>query len=801
MWQKVVKTLIYLLVFLVPLFWLPFSFELFEFNKNYLILFLVLLAFLAWLAKMVFEDKKIRVKTGPLDLFVGIFLLAMIFSAVFSVDKTSTLFGFYGRFWPNIISLLSLGLFYFLITNNVKINKSSSGGEGKGGEGKKEEGVMTINSLLKTFLWSSFFVTLTAYLSIFNAWPKIGKAFGVKNFYLPKTFNTVGGSLEQLVVFLGIIFVLLTVYLAFSGKDDSAKEVKENDEGEETKKKGKKKVNKNFWLYLYLFSILFVLILVNSWVVWLMVFISLSLFLIFSFWKRMFKEDVNKLSLTVLFILLALIFILTNPTSEIFHQISAFSNLPKEITPSQSVSWQVGVKGLKSNFLFGSGLGNYTYIFSRYKPMSFLESPYWQIRFDRSGNYISGMIGTTGLVGILSYLILIGMFLIVSWLVLGSKSAEKDINIRLPLFIAFAALIVAQFVYYQNTTLAFTFWLLLSLGVVSWDKPQKEKVFSFKEFPELGLIFSIFFWVMLIAVGLLFFTVSKYYVADSYYRTYLTNPTSQANLVKLEKSTILNKKRVVYHLALARAYLAEINKEFTKKKPDNKKIVNLLALALKEGRLADEISPNRIAVKESLAAMYRDIRGLAKGSLDWGIKMFRKALELDPNNPVLLTELGKLELANKKTENAVKNFTKALEIRHSYIDAGVQLALIDEQNKKEDKAIKRLEGMVAKNPFSIEARFQLARLYYNQKKYDKAVTQLRNVLILYPSHISAHYLLGLTYEKQGKTVKALSEYRKALKLSPNNKSLEKKISQLNGEKISGEGAKKQQNNATSTEKK
>jgi len=119
MYNRIIKLSIYLLVFLLPLFFLPFSFEAFEFNKQYLLFFLVSVGLFFWIAKMVLVDKEIRFKRSPLDIFILAFLFIAILSAIFSVDKSSSLFGFYGRFSDGLIGLLSLGIFYFLIINNV----------------------------------------------------------------------------------------------------------------------------------------------------------------------------------------------------------------------------------------------------------------------------------------------------------------------------------------------------------------------------------------------------------------------------------------------------------------------------------------------------------------------------------------------------------------------------------------------------------------------------------------------------------------------------------------------------------
>jgi len=178
MFKKIIKVTIYLLVFLVPLFWLPLSFEAFEFNKGYLLFFLVSIGVLAWFGKMIFQDKKISFRRKPLDIFVLVFLVVMVLSAIFSKDSVSSIYGFYGRFWPSLISILSLGLFYFLVTNNVTIKSQTPNLNDQLSpkpqiqKNTKEPLVISVQSLIKVFLWSSFFVLLIGYFSK-DPWSKL----------------------------------------------------------------------------------------------------------------------------------------------------------------------------------------------------------------------------------------------------------------------------------------------------------------------------------------------------------------------------------------------------------------------------------------------------------------------------------------------------------------------------------------------------------------------------------------------------------------------------------------------------
>ena len=749
--QKILNISIYLLVFLMPLFCLPFSFEVFEFNKGYLLAFLVSIGVLAWLGKMVFKDKRIKFKKNPLDIFVLVFLLVMILNTVFSVDKVSSLFGFYGRFWPNLIGTISLCLFYFLITNNVTGTVIPSP-KGEGSRPKPEnKAKITINGLLKTFLWSSFFVVVISYFSILGVWTNIAKILPLPQIMSSNIFNTVG-SLEQLAMFLSVVFVFLIGFLSFREKEKRA-----------------------FWLYLFLFAIFILFILIDFKSAWLVIALSLFLFLAFSFKKRIFKEDVNRLSLGIIFLIISLIFLFFNPLQGLFQQIPKLANLPKEILPSQGTSWEVGFQGLKNNIVSGSGEGTFNYLFSKYKPQIFLESSFWQLRFDRAGNHIAEMLGTTGVLGILSYFSLIGMFLMISWIVLNSKAQIFAVKIQLPLFLTFFALLLGQFCYYQSTTLAFSFWLFLALGALNWQKVQKEKVFKFENFPEIGLVFNILFWLILIGIGFFYFLMIKYYIADVYYRSYLLNP--QENFANLEKTTRLNDSRAIYHMTSARAYLGKIFEETDKTQPNEQLIVSFIDSSVKEARRATEISPNRIAAYEVLAIVYREIQGV-KGALEKGIESFNKALELDPKNPILLTELGKLQITNNQTEKARTLFNKAIELKKDYLDAAIQLVLLDEKEGKKKEALKKLEDLATENPFSVEVHFQLGRFYYNEKEYDKAIVQFQNVLAIFPNHSNSLYSLGLCYEMKGEKDKALKEYEKVLELNPKNTEIESKIETL-----------------------
>jgi len=704
------------LVFLVPLWFLPFSFEKLEFNKQYLLFFLTSIAFFTWLAKQILYEKELRFRRTPLDLPVLIFLGIAILSAIFSVDRYSSLFGFYGRFSDGLINLVSCVILYFLITNNV------------GYETNRD--IIPIKGLMSVFLFSVFFVILISYLAIFNQFPNLNFQF----------FNPVAASLEGLAVFLAVIVVLLVV------------------------------LSQSNCLVLAAMGLLLVIDFAGAW--WVLI-ATLSLFLTFVVRARICQEKTRRFFLPIALIVIA-------GLGLIFNQFSNFQ-LPKEQILDQGTSWQIAFKTLidnGKNFFLGSGIGTFFNDFVKEKPKEFNQTLFWQVRYDRGGSYISELLATIGVLGLLSYLFLVGVFLMVSYILI--VSSKQQAFSQLPLLVAFIALLVGQFVYYQNTVLSFMFWFFLGIATVGWKKAIKEKTFALKNFPEMELLYEAILMILVLAIFLSGYWGVKIYQADIAYAKAEMNDIQQERTKLLEEAVKKNPNFAHYKIILARAYLTEVLDEL--KKPQNLQnsqfLQERIAKAIDVAKKATEMSPNNVVTWETLGAIYRDIRTVATGALGWAQKAFSKAILLEPSNPVLHTELGKLYLVSGETEKAKLEFEKALELKSDYVDASLQIALVLEKEEKIEEAIRKLEDLADLYPVNTEILFQLGRLYYNNNQISDAILVLERVVKINPNHSNALYSLGVAYKKNGETQKAIEVFERVLELNPGNQDVKQKIEEL-----------------------
>lgn len=754
--NQIVRYCLCSLVFLMPLFFLPFSFEAFEYSKQYLLFFLSTLAFLAWLAKMVIYDKEIRFKQTSLDIYILAFLSVTVVSAIFSIDKTASLFGLYGRFSNGLVGLISLGILYFLFTNNVQYEES------KVSSPEKRLSGLGVAKILHIFLWASGIAVFMAYFSIFGLWAKLAGLFALPPIMTQIIFNPVAASLEGLAVFLSVVMGLL-IGLMTSSADQSRRAA--------------------FFSWLLLLASLGMLLIVDFTVAWIILLATLVLYVGFSLWKRIFKESVNKLLIPILLIIIVVTAIPFDPVATLFGSDSYLANLPQEQVLSQKNSWSIALGSATDNvknIAIGSGLATFQHDFAKYKSAEMNTSWLWQIRFDKAGNHFAEILATLGFLGFLAYLSVIGLFLTMGYLLLlGIKNISQAYPFQIPLLLAFLALVVGQFVYYQNGILAFAFWMTLGLSMVSWRKPVKEKVVSFKDFPELSLILSTVMIIVAIVALVLYFFAARFYWADMNYTRALSLLGSERTVL-MEKVSRLNPYLSRYRMELSRSYLYEALVEAQKPEGSrNNTFVQVkISSAIEQARQATDLQPHHVIAWENLGVIYREMSGVAGGALDWGLKSFETALQYDPVNPALYTEIGKMYVLKADNENAKSQFNKAIETKQDYAEAYIQLAMILEKENGLADAIAKLEGLIERNPLNVDGRFQLGRLYFNAKQAQKAIEQFQLVTLLVPDYSNAYYALGVAFASQGDTQNAITAFARVLQLNPGNQDVIQKLNEL-----------------------
>jgi len=131
---------------------------------------------------------------------------------------------------------------------------------------------------------------------------------------------------------------------------------------------------------------------------------------------------------------------------------------------------------------------------------------------------------------------------------------------------------------------------------------------------------------------------------------------------------------------------------------------------------AEKVDRNKQPELSSLqqqARLYRleGIKFQDAGDLDSALKLYQKAVELDPAYPDVYNDLGIIYEAKMQPERAEESYLQALKLNPAFLGAYTNLALLYESQRKLDKAAyywkKRVEFGDPSDPWTLKAKQRL----------------------------------------------------------------------------------------------
>ena len=731
--QKASKTLVQLLVFLLPIYFLPFTSSYFEFNKQILLWLVVLFAYVLWLSAALLK-RKIVFRNTLLHIPILIFLVLNGLSVLFSKDWYSSFFGSHSFYSGSYLGLLVMVLLFYLILNLFNSN-----------EAKK---------LYCIFLYSIFislFLSLLSFLGVF------GYEYG--NIFV----NLSGGSLSNLGV-LSIV-LLVSCLVKFLYTDETKDKIKQN----------------IFYITSIILSWL-VLAFIGETKIWLILIATICVLLIvyfLKFRKKLFKHIGGNISLAILLISLFV------PVS--FLIIGSLGNT-QEINNSERVELSVGksyriVKdSLASNAFFGNGQGTFDIVYSRFRGLGDNFGEYWQYRFGKSGTHFFETLSSVGILGLLSWFLLSVLFIYLIFILyksayLGSHKNEPDI---LALYLSLLAIFISQFFITSNTTILFAKWLIPALVLAIYynegsDSKKDGFVIRIKydmssNMGSLSAFLFVYITFVSIAVSLAVGS-ARFLVADMAYARGVNSSSSK----QLERAAKLNPSRYQYHTSLSRLYLKEAL--VYAGQGDIENLQKKAQSSLDRAKYAVRVAPFTPISWETLGMVYRDVNRISSGGELLAINAFAEALDREPTNPVIATEIGKLYSLLGENNSAIDMFDLALKLKYNYAEANFHKAraMSDKNNYRE--ALELLYGLLEEYQNS-QLYYEVGRLHFNLGELDLAKNSFLRVLEFAPGHSNALYSLGLIYEIITEFDLALDYFNQALLLNPNSEELINKIKNL-----------------------
>lgn len=743
--QRVLFSIILIGIFVFPLFFLPFTKNILMIPKVFFLYGITLVGLLCWLIDMVLSKQLVICRTSldvPILVFIGITFVSNIFSV-------APIISFWGKTQNFVMSssiLLASALWFWLCVQVVDSFKKF---------------VILSNTLIISGIVSSllFFVTIAGWSTFL-----LDQANG----------NTVSNFNSLFGVFIGAIGLWSVTLLMQKGRSLATQIIP----------------------ILGLTVSLCMLMVLSYSLSWGLFAVGIGLCIIIGI---TFLKEVRLSMIGVLIacFILAMSMVFVNVPE------SWTAQLPLEVSLGSASSFQIisdTVFYSTKNLFLGSGPGTFMQDFSLFREASFnMEQLAWAVRFHRPYSTFYAIIAENGLLGIVSFVVILLMYcgiVFLGWHNLKpstfvKKSIEENKNLSEATVVeALGALVVGivlsigMFVSFYDISQWWLWWSVLALSLIALNAVTpttvEERRYLLQVSPQYSLVLSfgvVTSFAVLILLGVF---MSRMYLAEVAYTnaSRVTDPKTSEALLLDAISYRGNYAR--YRTSLARTYLQQARVESEKSDSNPDVIADFVVKAVSEAKKATEIDENNVETWETLALMYINARPFAPEANDWAIDALDRAIALEPTNPVLYWHKGGTQIFKEDLTAAVDVYKKAIALKPDYVAAYSYLSLVYEQLNDLDKAIQvydsaQVFSLVQNNP---EILFNLGRLFYNRHAQgDDAMAEqmwLRS-LELQPGYSNVLYSLGLLYERAGARDRALEFFEKVKELNPENENIKEKI--------------------------
>lgn len=697
-----IKWSFYFLFFFVPLAMWPDTYELFEFNKMWVVFGVSLFIFFLWVSKMILQSR-IEIRRTPLDIPIALFLLSQIISTIVSIDPHTSIWGYYSRFNGGLLSIIAyIFLYYAFATNLVSTNSERK---------PISYSLLTISLLsgLAVTLWgipSHFGIDFTCF--VFRG------SFDVSCWteaFQPtvRIFSTLGQP-NWMGTFLA---ALIPISLGF----------------------GLHKLNESRKIvspiiYLLVSSIFFLALLwtrsQSSFLglgVGMALFVILYLFLKFKEGKisGLIKQKSVRFIVATLVVFLIVTFFVGSPIlslnryvtkqglSELLRSTSqsATQEQTQIKTPKQQavpqieyggtesskirlIVWRGAIELFKRNPLFGTGVETYAYAYYKVKPIAHNLTSEWDYLYNKAHNEYLNYLATTGAFGLVTHILIIVFFLFSAFRRIFKKEGRSEyFPLSLAILGSYVAIIVSNFFGFSVVIVNLLFFFLPIFFFEITDPKTISSSFVFPKSARGQDQVSILKMAGIVIVGLIvlfyeFYLLNFWFADRRYALGYNLNKAAEfakafaplSEAVKMAPSEDLYRDELSINMATLAVLLNEQNQS-----------TQAAQLANQAKSLSDEVvsrHPNNVIYYKTRARVAFALSQIDPRFITLAIDTLTKAHALAPTDAKIVYNLALFYNQKGDNQKTEELFKEAVRLKPNYIDAYYALGLLYSQRVQDN---------------------------------------------------------------------------------------------------------------------
>ncbi len=409
--------------------------------------------------------------------------------------------------------------------------------------------------------------------------------------------------------------------------------------------------------------------------------------------------------------------------------------------------WSIALETVKNKPLLGVGPKMFLIAFEHYRDVGYNLTPLWNQQFTVSRNTPLQIVTETGLLGLLfwSWFWLVVLKLLRSFWSLTAKTTDgRVLSVGLALLFVYQLFFVASTFVWLLTFIFLALYLVwlgedkraagfkklvISLEAATDKAEEANQVRTYRSGGVVNLIVLLFF---LGGIGYFGWYTLRYARAEyEYYQALQASRQQKAQQLVTHLTKAINSYPWIgrYHLQLARIHLNIIQNILSKKPKDitdddRKQLQSSVQVALNRTKVvASKVNPQDANNWVSLANVYRQIVGVAKGAEQWELASYRQAVTLDPVNPVLRTTLAGLLYSLGDLDGAVEQAKLAVQAKPDYANAWYNLGFAYQKKKEYQKALTAMNNVLTYLSANAPDRDKVEKIIEDLKKKVKEKTQ------------------------------------------------------------------------------
>lgn len=455
---------------------------------------------------------------------------------------------------------------------------------------------------------------------------------------------------------------------------------------------------------------------------------------------------------------------------------------PEDVTTqSRFLTWQASWQAWQDRFILGYGYENYNLAFNKYFPVLIFKDEGSRLWWDRAHNIIFDQAVTGGILGLLSYLAILGLALWLLWFRIKGWP-------RIVLTSLLAAYFVQNLFVFDTHSSYIMFFSVLAL-ISFLSEPAKREPIQGQSDEKRSLkptkltFSSILTIVCLILIFI--FMIHFFNLKPIWANHYCALALSYAYHDMYRESMTTFQKALSYQTYqnpeirrhLARTVISALSSQQLTKE----EMAQYFDYAILEIKKNIQRAPLDAYDHLYLMTLYNASYYFDQSRLDLVIEEGEKTLALSPSRPQIYFEMGQACMNLKKFDQGIDYFKKGVALADHVVEAHWNLALAYLYAGQEDLAEEEFK-IAEQRSSRAENLLRLAQLYAKKKDYQKVV-EIYEELVYSPEitqqirqpRAQDFASLAAAYKEIGQYRKAAEAVMKAVEMDPERYAQEAEI--------------------------